>query len=496
MSQNIKRASIVSYLTIFINIIIGILLTPFIIKSLGNQEYGIYVLIGSISSYLTLFDFGLTNTTVRFLSIYIHESDKENQDKYFSTNLIFYVILSLIVSIGGFILVQNIVDFFSESFTGNELEVLKGLYYLTLINIVWLLLSGYFQGVLYAFEKFYIPKLLNLLRVLLRSLLIFIVLYLGGKSFEMLIIDTLLNLLVLFLLIIFVVKRITINFHLKSVDFRILYPTLKFSFWIFLGVLMDQFYWRTGSFVLGKYSNTNEIAIFSICMLFTSYFMTFSSSISNFFLPKITKLYVDKASPNELTNLLIKVGRIQFFIISYILFGFLYVGDAFIKFWVGENFKAAYLYTLIIFMPLTIPSIQNVGNLMFEAYSKHKYRIIGNVIMALISVFISVLLLKRIGTIGIPISIALCVFFGQIIYTNFLMYKILKINILKFFKSIFLDNYLYFLAIITIYFLFKFFDNFFIKTCLFLVFNSALIYFFVLNIEEKKFLNNFKIKKK
>ena len=135
MSQNIKRASIVSYLTIFINIIIGILLTPFIIKSLGNQEYGIYVLIGSISSYLTLFDFGLTNTTVRFLSIYIHESDKENQDKYFSTNLIFYVILSLIVSIGGFILVQNIVDFFSESFTGNELEVLKGLYYLTLIKI-------------------------------------------------------------------------------------------------------------------------------------------------------------------------------------------------------------------------------------------------------------------------------------------------------------------------------------------------------------------------
>lgn len=496
MSQNIKRASIVSYLTIFINILIGILLTPFIIKSLGNKEYGIYVLIGSISSYLTLFDFGLTNTTVRFLSIYIHENDEENKNKYFSTNLIFYVVLSLIVSIGGFLLVQNIIAFFSENFSGDELEILKGLYYLTLINIVWLLVSGYFQGILYAFEKFYIPKLLNLIRVFLRSLLVFIVLYLGGKSFEMLIIDTLLNAFVLFILVFIVFKGIKISFSLKSIDFKILYPTLKFSFWIFLGVLMDQFYWRTGSFVLGKYSNTNEIAIFSICMLFTSYFMTFSSSISNFFLPKITKLYVDKASPNELTNLLIKVGRIQFFIISYILFGFLYVGKDFIKFWVGESFKEAYLYTLIIFIPLTIPSIQNVGNLMFEAYSKHKYRIIGNVIIALISVFISVLLLKRMGTIGIPISIALCVFFGQIIYTNFLMIKILKLSIVKFFKSIFLDNYFYFLSLIIIYFLFQLFDNFFIKAILFLALNTLLIYFLVLNDDEKKILTNFKMKKK
>ena len=78
MSQ-IKTASIVSYLTIFTNIIVGIGLTPFILSSLGKSEYGLYMLVGSLIGYLALLDFGLNSTTVRFVSKYRHEKNKDKR---------------------------------------------------------------------------------------------------------------------------------------------------------------------------------------------------------------------------------------------------------------------------------------------------------------------------------------------------------------------------------------------------------------------------------
>lgn len=51
MSQ-LKKGAALSYLTIILTNVVGLALTPFIIKYLGNDEYGLYTLIGALVGYI------------------------------------------------------------------------------------------------------------------------------------------------------------------------------------------------------------------------------------------------------------------------------------------------------------------------------------------------------------------------------------------------------------------------------------------------------------
>ena len=63
--SEIRRGAMLSYATILIVNLSGLLLTPAIIRGLGNAEYGLYMLIGSLAAYLGVLDFGLNNAVRR-----------------------------------------------------------------------------------------------------------------------------------------------------------------------------------------------------------------------------------------------------------------------------------------------------------------------------------------------------------------------------------------------------------------------------------------------
>ncbi len=53
-----KIGAILSYLVITLNMIVGIAYTPFLIRKLGQSEYGLFSIIQSVISYLTVMDMG------------------------------------------------------------------------------------------------------------------------------------------------------------------------------------------------------------------------------------------------------------------------------------------------------------------------------------------------------------------------------------------------------------------------------------------------------
>lgn len=439
MSQ-IKSASIISYATILINIFIGMILTPIMLKYLGKSEYGIYMLVGSLVGYLALFDFGLNNTTVRFVSKYRHEGDKKGEEEFISTNFILYLgIALLIISVGliGFIFLDNL---FANKFSTAEMYSLKIMYLFMIINVVWLIVGGALLGIITAYEFFLFPKILKLVRIVLRGVTIFIVLFYGGKAIEIVLIDTFFNLMVFVSYYIFVSKKLNIKFGISKFNKIHISTVFSYSVWIFLGILMDQLYWRSGHTILGMKSTASEIAIYAIGLLFVSYYMTLSSAISGLFLPTATKMYVREASKEELTGLMIKVGRIQWFVISNMLFGLFFFGKQFIRLWVGEGYDDSWYIAIIIMMALTIPSIQNVGNSLLEAYNLHPKKIKVNIIFAVLSVFLGFILVEQYGSIGLAATTALGLIFGQIIFNNYYFKKTLGLDIKKYVSSMLEGN--------------------------------------------------------
>ena len=56
--NQIKVGAFLSYVIIALNNVIGLLYTPFMLRMMGQTEYGLYSLVASVVPYLTVLDLG------------------------------------------------------------------------------------------------------------------------------------------------------------------------------------------------------------------------------------------------------------------------------------------------------------------------------------------------------------------------------------------------------------------------------------------------------
>ena len=77
-----KIGAILSYIVIILNMVIGIAYTPFLTRKLGQAEYGLYSIINSIMSYLTVMDMGFGNAIIIYTARYINQNDKDEHRQY------------------------------------------------------------------------------------------------------------------------------------------------------------------------------------------------------------------------------------------------------------------------------------------------------------------------------------------------------------------------------------------------------------------------------
>ena len=101
--------------------------------------------------------------------------------------------------------------------------------------------------------------------------------------------------------------------------------------------------------------------------MIAEYFMQFSSSLSGLFLPKATQMVVRGATMEELTDLMIRVGRSAAAgCIGLLVVGFLSVGHQFLTCWVGEAMGAdvdqCYAIASMLILALTIPLFREYGH--------------------------------------------------------------------------------------------------------------------------------------
>ena len=67
-AARVVRNSLANYGGNIVGLVAGFILTPFLVRSLGDAGYGAWILVGSISSYFWLLDFGLGASVTKFVS--------------------------------------------------------------------------------------------------------------------------------------------------------------------------------------------------------------------------------------------------------------------------------------------------------------------------------------------------------------------------------------------------------------------------------------------
>lgn len=490
-----KAGAVLSYFSIIANTLVGLLYTPFLIRMLGQSEYGLYSLVASIIGYLTVFDFGFGNAVIVYTAKYRARKEYDKERRLQGMFFVIFCIIAAIVAALGTLLFFLLPTFFSDSMTEAELSKAKILVIILIINLVINFIFTIYSSIITAYEKFVFQKALNILSIMLKPAIMIPLLFLGYKSITMAIVVSVINFSILFANYIFCKKKLKVSIHFDGFDKTLFKEILRYSFYIFLGIIVDKINYNVDNFVLGAVSGMVAVSVYSVAISIDELFRNISTAISGIMLPKVTKMIAKNASDEDITTEFIKIGRLQFYIVFLIASGFILVGKEFILSWVGADFIDAYYICIILMIPSCVPLIQNLGISILQAKNMHKFRSVLYVIIALFNIAISIPLAKMYQGIGAAIGTSIAVIIGNIIIINIYYHVKAKINIIKFWKTIVGMIIPLILPIILIILFINFtqftgYSGIIIYGGFYTILYTIVCYTFVMNPYEKKLLNS------
>lgn len=434
--NELKAGVILSYINLAIGTIIPLIYTPIMLRVLGQGEYGLYSLSNSVIGYLSLLSFGLGSTIVRYVSKYRAEKNKEMEEKTIGLFIVLYLILAILVLICGFIIYNNISFFFGNSLTVQEIQKMKILVLIMSFNTAISFPISVFSSIVIAHEKYIFRKLVDMLSTIGVPVFNIIALYLGFGSVGMAVVSTIVQFMMLPTNAFFCFKVLDIRPKFKNIPFYMLKEIAGFSFYVFLGSIVDMLFWATDKVLLGAMVGSVAVAIYNVGGTFNSMMTNLSTSISGVLVPKITTMVFTGDDKQEWTDLFIRIGRLQYYIIALVVSGFIVFGKPFISFIAGEGYEDSYIVALLTMIPLVVPLIQNVGLNILVAQNKHKFRSLVYLAIAILNVISTYLAIPYFGIIGAALCSGLSYILGQGIIMNIYYYKVTGLNIKLFWKNI------------------------------------------------------------
>lgn len=436
LKQNqLKAGAVISYLNLLIGNIIPIIYTPIMLRMLGQAEYGLYGIANSIMGYIGLLNFGIGGTIVRYLSKYRAEGNKEQESRVAGLFIKIYSVVCVLILIAGLTFAAN-AQVYSRSLSSDEVETLRVLIVLMTVNTAFFLPFSVFSSIVMAYERYIFNKLISVLSTVLAPILHLILLYFGFGSVGLVLGSTALNFLTYGLYTWYALGRIKMCPSFKPTEPGLIKEIFKYSAFVFLASIVDTLYWTTDKLIIGWAKGTKDTAVYNIGATFNVYVTGLSTAISGLLVPRLTQMAVKDAPKEEFTGLFIKVGRLQFIIVSFIVSAFVAFGRQFIALWAGPEYSLAYYVALLTMIPVTIPLIQNTGVNILYALNKHEFRSIVYSCIAVLNVVLTFIWVEEYGIIGASMATCLAYVIGNIIIINWYYHKKIGINIPLFWKNI------------------------------------------------------------
>ena len=431
--DQIKMGALISYFALGINVITGLLYTPWMVRQIGQANYGLYSLATSLIAIFML-DFGLGSAVSRFVSKYRAEGNQE------AINSIIGVIYKLYIAIDVVILciltgVYFFLDVIYVKLTPAELEQFRTLYLMVAaFNLISFPLSP-LNGLLNAYEKFIQLKICDLLNKLFTVGLVVVVLSVSTSVTMVVAANVASGLITLLLKFIIVKLKVPVRVNFKAGGKELYKSLFGFTAWTTVISLMQRFTHSFAPSVLGMTASAIEIAIYSPAVVLEGYYYLLATAVNGLFLPRVSR-FIAEEKEDEILKLMIKVGKYQIVVLGLIFIGFLCVGQDFMTLWMGPDYAKTYYCALIILFPTLISSTQQIANTTVIAKNLVKYQAKCMTITGVAGLAISYVLSMYIGAIGVCIGTAVTTI-ANTIYMNVVYYRKAGINVFEFYKKVY-----------------------------------------------------------
>lgn len=455
-NSQIKSGAIISYAGIIISTVASLLYTPWMKNQIGDANYGLYTLVGSLVA-IFMMDFGLSTSVTRFISKYRAENNEMQINNVMGYVFKLYIAIDVIISIV-LIIVYLLIDNIYVGLSISERDTLKKIF---LIFATYSVLAFPFtplSGVLNAYEKFVWLKICELFQKLF-AIFLTVVALLTDHGVVALVLMNAVSGIATILIKLWIIgkgKMIRPNFWIR--DKVLLRELFGFSIWVTVLALAQRLIFNIAPSILGVTSTSIEIARFAPASQLEGYFFTFAYAINGLFMPMVARL--DYNMDNRgIENIMIKVGKYQICVLGLLFAGICTIGTEFIELWMGSEYRISGICTVLLIAPSIFLYPQQIANTLLSIRNKIKYQAMSALIIGAINVGLSFVLTPQLGALGSSISICVA-FLVNLVLLNIVYHKVLHLNLKQFYKVVYIRYVpLILLAIIITQFILRYITN-------------------------------------
>lgn len=380
----------------------GFLLTPFILHHLGQSDYGLWLLGGSVIAYGTLFDFGITGALTKYVAEYQARGEMHELKGVIATALTLYTLVGFAVIVLAFIFAPLFPRLFNippgESETAIKLVRLMG------VGLGVSIPSGTTYAILRGLQRFGFINLITAGGTLLTASATVIVLLLGGDLLEMVAVTIPLS-LAMQIPAILLIKRASPELELswrgasREWGRRVfLYSSSTMAIQT-AGQLRN----KTDEMVIASFLPVSSVTPYGIARRLSEATQILTQQFLRIILPLASQFDAEEDS-GRLRALYLTGTRLTLATFLPIGLGLAVLAGPVLSLWVGARYaQYAYLVWVLVLAGFIFASL-GTGSMILQGIARHKWIAVAGIVSGIVNLMSSIVLVQRIGLSGVAMG--------------------------------------------------------------------------------------------
>jgi len=387
-----------SWFALGVNILAGIFLSPYILHHLGDDAFGLWILVFSITGYYGLFDLGIRSSIIRYVAKYSTIARNDELNRLINTALFTYSGIGTIA-----ILVTVAVSFYVGSIfriSGSSLNLTRWLFLMVGSAVALSFPLGVFGGILEGLQRFYVLNLTSVSATIIRALLIVLALRHGRGLLTVTLITVSLPLVASLVNATVVLRILPLRFSLKHLSSVSLKRIASYSGATFIIIVATRLRFKTDAMVIGTFLSSAAITYFTIGSRLMDYAGEVVSGLAQLFVPMSSRS--DAAGDlSGLRKIFVAGNRACALIIFPMAAILIILGKSVIEAWMGTRYIAtSYPVLLILVIPYTLMLAQSASSRVLFGMAKHRTLAIVLFLEGAANLILSIFLVRPFGILG------------------------------------------------------------------------------------------------
>ncbi len=412
-----------NYFRFFFSMIISFWLIPFIIRSLGQEMYGLWSLSFSIIGFFSLLDFGFGLGVVKWTGETRANGNLEYRNTMLSTVLFVYIMLAVggMLILGGFSLLYG--KIFSIPDTLRPIAITL----LLILGVRSLLIQipmSLFKGVLFGEQRIYLINVIQIISSVVYAVSAFFALRNDLGVIGLATVNCLTffgeN---LFYLLFAYKKTKGLSLSLKKVKKSFLNEALSFSMYSFITTVAGLVLFQTDTLIVQLTLNLELVGVYAVALKINEYAFLLSKQLVNVLTPLISELKENKED-DTIRYMLIDIAKYVTASGALITFTIYVFSKELLVFWVGPDFLQANIPLLLLMTSFlfTIPEL--IASNVLTMTGQHIFTAKVSISSIIINLGASLILVQFMGLSGIALGTVISMVANSVVLT---LHKVAKL---------------------------------------------------------------------